>query len=199
MRKINLKYIGECRKCDATLDIGEPAIYERRVGVFCLGCAPTDPEKIRAYRQEAANRKADKYEGWAAKRREKAGAVLRSNRRYTEDIAFNTQPGHIPLRARVIRQNDRAVESITKAHQMEEKAKGLRHVRVAGDAERKRQVRRDAIRPLLKTGMVVDTIIWGLGKVKKINKKTATIVETGVSGDYKVNVDLANLRIVKES
>ena len=53
MRAIIVKYDGECRKCGATLPVGVDAIYERHIGVFCPGCAPTDPEEIRAYRQEA--------------------------------------------------------------------------------------------------------------------------------------------------
>ena len=108
-----------------------------------------------------------------------ANAVLDHNREhYTSDIAFNTQPGHIPLRARIIRQNDRAFESLQKAQRMQEKANSLRHVRVAGDAERNRQAKRDAIRGRLQVGMKVDTVIYGIGTVKRINKKTATITDT---------------------
>jgi len=196
MRRLNLKFSGDCRECGSTLPVGAEAIYEKRVGIFCPDCAPTDPEAIRAYRQEAADRKADRYEDWATKRRKNANATLRDNARFTEDIAFNTQPGHIPLRRRVIRQNDKAFESLETARRFDAKAKSLRHVRVAGDAERKRQAKRDVIKPLLKVGMKVDTGIYGQGTIKKINRKTATVENTGASGNYMVNVDLSWLRIL---
>lgn len=194
MRLITLRYAGECRKCSATLPAGAEAIYEKHVGVFCPPCAPTDPEEIRGYRQEAANRRADHYEEWAGKRRHSATAVLEQNRVFTDDIAFNTQPGHIPLRARVIAQNDRAGESLAIAAAFEAKADSLRCVRVAGDAEARRQATREAVRTVLRVGMRVDTGIYGHGIVKRINRKTATIGSTGASGTYRVAVDLSFLR-----
>ena len=68
MREILVKYSGDCAKCGETLEVGAKAVYERRVGIFCSGCAPTDPEEIRAVRQEGADRKADRLQGWADKR-----------------------------------------------------------------------------------------------------------------------------------
>lgn len=198
MRPIKVKFSGECRKCDAALPVGSDAVYEKRVGIFCPSCAPTDPEEIRAYRQEGADRKADRYDEWAAKREAKAGAVLKRNEVFTGDHAFNTQPGHIPLRARVIAQNDRACESLNKAAEMRSKASSLRKVRVKGDAERARQKVRDLIRPLLKKGMRVETGIYGPGEIVRINKKTAKVGKTGQSGTYEVNVDLSWLRILEE-
>ncbi len=199
MRSIVLRYAGECRKCGAALAVGVPAVYERRVGVFCPACGPTDPEEIRAYRQEAGDRRADRYEGWAAKRRERAEATLSHNRKhYTGDIAFCTQPGHIPLRARVNARDARAFESLRVAERFERKAKALRHVRVKGDKERQRQAKRDAIRPLLKVGMRVDTGIYGVGVVERINRKTATVGQTGASGTYRVRVDLSWVRPLEE-
>lgn len=191
MRTITLKYSGDCQKCGATLAAGEQAIYERRVGVFCLECEPKDTEEIRAYRQEGADRRADKYDDWAAKRRSRANATLAHNERYTGDIAFNTQPGHIPLRARVIKQNDRAFESLATAERFTEKAKSLRRVRVKGDAERKRQRIREQVLTWLKVGASVDTAIWGRGIVQKINKKTAKV---RIDNNFNVNVDLSFLK-----
>lgn len=69
--------------------------------------------------------KADRLRGWAGKRETDATAVLQRNRTYTDDIAFNTQPGHIPLRARVIAQNDRACGSLDKAQEMKRRADGI--------------------------------------------------------------------------
>ena len=68
MRQIILRYGGDCRKCAAVLAPGQDAVHEKHVGIFCPTCAPTDTEEIRACRQEAGNRRAAKYEKWAAKR-----------------------------------------------------------------------------------------------------------------------------------
>lgn len=195
MREIIVKYAGECRKCGNPLAVGEKAIYERHVGVFCPECAPTDPEEIREYRQEAGERRASKYDEWAEKRITRAQATLKHNETYTGDYAFNTQPGHIPLRARVIAQNDKAFESLRTAERFKEKARSLRNVRVAGDAEKVRQAKREAVLSWLKVGMKVHTAIYGQGVVEKINKKTAKIKETGASGTYTVNIDLSFIRV----
>lgn len=71
--------------------------------------------------------RADNLREWADKRVTSASEVIERNRVFTGDIAFNTQPGHIPLRARVIRQNDRAIESIRKADGMASRADGIEH------------------------------------------------------------------------
>ncbi|KKK99722.1 hypothetical protein LCGC14_2629910 [marine sediment metagenome] len=190
MRELVSKYVGSCRKCDADIAIGTRIVYEKRIGIFCLACAPTDTEEIRAYRQEGADRKAAKYEEWAAKRREKATKVFDADQHYTGDLAFNTQPGHIPARARLIRRHEREYESLQKATQMEEKASSLRHVRVKGDAEKERQALREKVLSWLKIGMAIDTISLGYGTVLKINKKTATIGSCGASKTYTTNVPI---------
>jgi hypothetical protein len=66
--------------------------------------------------------KADKLREWADKRTERAAQVFKANEPYTSDYAFNTQPGHIPARARIIRQEDRAHESLRKAQSMTSRA-----------------------------------------------------------------------------
>ena len=198
MRTITLKYEGDCEKCSVRLMPGESAVYEKRVGIFCPTCAPTDPEEIRTYRQEGADRKADKYEDWAAKRERRANITLNNHKEIRSDIAFNTQPGHIPFRARLIAADDRAFQSLNVAEGFRTKAASLRHVRVAGDAEQKRQAKRDAVKAVLRVGMRVDTVIYGEGIVEKINKKTATIGSTGTSRTYKTTVDLSFLRPLEE-
>lgn len=175
MRQLLTKYNGTCHRCKKELNVGDPAMYEKSMGIFCPGCEPKDTEEIRHYRQIKADIKAERYESWAAKRREKAGKVLQHNERYTGDIAFNTQPGHIPLRARVIKQNDRAYESLTIANHMENKAESLRHVRVAGDAAKRDQAQRDLVDTWIKPKMMVDTCHYGILKVLKVNQKTVTL------------------------
>jgi hypothetical protein len=69
--------------------------------------------------------KAERLREWAHKRRVKADAVFKSHEPFTSDLAFNTQPGHFPLRARIIRQEDREVASLNKAADMESRAAGI--------------------------------------------------------------------------
>jgi hypothetical protein len=198
MRRLVSKYPGECRKCGADLAVGCEVMYQRRVGVFCPGCEPTNPEEIRAYLVERAERKANRLEEWAGKREAKAGAQLNSHSEIRHDWAFITQPGHIPFRARMIAADDRAFESLRKAASMRGKAASLRHVVVAGDRERAREAQREAVRAWVEKGMRVSTSIYGNGVVLRVNRKTATIGETGQSGTFKVVVDLSWLSKVGE-
>lgn len=75
--------------------------------------------------RERREARAERLQGWAEKRERAAVAVFESNRPYTEDHAFNTQPGHIPLRSRVIAQEHRAFESLQKAEIMMSRAAGI--------------------------------------------------------------------------
>jgi Domain of unknown function (DUF3560) len=76
-------------------------------------------------RRERLERKVERRHEWADKRRTNANAVLASHEPFRHDIAFNTQPGHIPFRARIIAQEDRAFESLKVADHHESKAEGL--------------------------------------------------------------------------
>ncbi len=69
--------------------------------------------------------RAERLRGWAAKRETDATAVFKRGEPYRGDIAFLTQPGHIPLRARVIAREDRAYESLRKADRMASRADGI--------------------------------------------------------------------------
>ncbi|MFA5385740.1 MAG: hypothetical protein WC364_13985 [Eubacteriales bacterium] len=191
MRTITVKYQGECRKCGTTLIVGESAIYEKHVGLFCPTCEPKDSEEIRGYRQEAADRRADRYDGWAEKRKEKASAQLNSYPEIRHDIAFCTQPGHIPFRDRMNKADERAFQSLQVAQRMEAKADSLRHVRVKGDAEKRWQSVRDFNLTRFKVGDAVDTGIYGRGTIVKFNKKTVKISDTGASGTATLTIDLA--------
>lgn len=75
--------------------------------------------------RERLERKLERRQEWAQGRRKKAAAGLRFARQFTGDIAFNTQPGHIPLRARVIRAEDRAFANLDVAEHHDSKAAGL--------------------------------------------------------------------------
>ncbi len=69
------------------------------------------------YRERRAAR-ADLLRGWAEGREAKAADLRARNEPFRGDIAFNTQPGHIPERARVIARTERAWEHDKKAASM---------------------------------------------------------------------------------
>lgn len=75
--------------------------------------------------RERREARAERLREWAEKRETRAAAVFESHRPFTSDIAFNTQPGHIPFRARLIAQEDRAHESLRKAESMSQRAGGI--------------------------------------------------------------------------
>lgn len=197
MRLLNSKYQSSCAKCERDISIGEQIAYEKMTGVFCPACFPTDPEEIRQFRQIKADRKADRYEGWAQKREERAEAALNSYPEVRHDWAFITQPGRIPLRERMNRADARAMEDIDEALAMRQKAQSLRNVRVAGDAERKREAQREKARGWAKVGMKVFCGFAGTGTIKKINKKTVTVTSTGPFKET-ATIDLSYIEQIKE-
>ncbi|MFI4977582.1 MAG: DUF3560 domain-containing protein [Solirubrobacterales bacterium] len=75
--------------------------------------------------RERREARAERLRGWAATRQARAAAVFKAGEPFTSDIAFNTQPGHIPFRARLIAREERAYESVQKAASMESRADGI--------------------------------------------------------------------------
>lgn len=75
--------------------------------------------------RERREAKAERLRDWAGKRQTAAAATFKSHEVYRGDTAFNTQPGHIPERTRVIAQTDRAVQSLRKAEGMESRADNI--------------------------------------------------------------------------
>jgi Rad3-related DNA helicase len=69
--------------------------------------------------------RADRLRGWAETREVRATAVFKAGEPFTSDLAFNTQPGHIPFRARLIAREDKAFESLGKAASMRSRADGI--------------------------------------------------------------------------
>jgi hypothetical protein len=76
-------------------------------------------------RRERLEAKVERRRGWAETRHARAAAGFAQGAPYRGDIAFNTQPGHIPERARIIRAEDRACENLQVARHHEAKADGL--------------------------------------------------------------------------
>ncbi len=75
--------------------------------------------------RERREAKATRLRGWADKRQADAAATLKRSEPFRGDLAFNTQPGHIPFRSRIIASEDRAYASITKADAMEARADSI--------------------------------------------------------------------------
>lgn len=76
-------------------------------------------------RRERLERKVERRLEWAQGHEQKAESLHRSNDRYRGDVAFNTQPGHIPERARAIRRTEKAFEHSRTAKYHTGKAAGL--------------------------------------------------------------------------
>ncbi len=175
MRQLTVKYNGDCAKCGAVLEIGQSAMYEKSMGIFCVGCEPITVDEIRAFRTAKAERKAARYEGWAEKREKQATAAFNSHPEYRHDWAFISQPGHIPARARMNAADDRAFESLNIATGMREKASNILNVRVAGDAERKREKLRGLMDSVVKKGSRVEDFCFGPGEVIGVYSKSYRI------------------------
>ncbi len=77
-------------------------------------------------RRKRMEARADKRDEWAAGRAEKAAGLHRQNEPYRGDHAFNTQPGHIPERARAIARTERAAEHAQVADHHASTAEGIR-------------------------------------------------------------------------
>ncbi|KKK54660.1 hypothetical protein LCGC14_3082470 [marine sediment metagenome] len=76
-------------------------------------------------RRERIEQKLEKRQEWAEGRDDKATSLLKQNEPFHGDHAFNTQPGHIPERARVIKRGEKAFEHAGMAAHHRGKADGL--------------------------------------------------------------------------
>lgn len=75
--------------------------------------------------RERREARAERLHEWADKRESKAAALHAANEPYRGDVAFNTQPGHIPERARAIARTERAFEHEIKAESMRSRADNI--------------------------------------------------------------------------
>ncbi len=75
--------------------------------------------------RERREARAERLRGWADKRTTRAAADLATGDQYRGDFAFNTQPGHIPERGRLIAREDRAYASLHKAASMNARAASI--------------------------------------------------------------------------
>ena len=76
-------------------------------------------------RRERLEHRVEKRREWAGGRRDKAAELFARGDKYRGDHAFNTQPGHIPERARVIAATERGFEHAQMADHHDSRAAGL--------------------------------------------------------------------------
>jgi hypothetical protein len=175
MKQIAVRYEGECKRCGAVLEVGTEAMYEKSMGIFCVGCEPKTVDEIREFRTIKAEAKAEKYLTWAEKRESDATAKLNSYPSIRHDWAFITQPGRIPFRDRMNKSDERAMESLAIAKGFRQKASSMMNVRVAGDAERKRQALREKMDTVVSKGSRVEDYCFGQGVVIGVYAKSYRI------------------------
>lgn len=130
-------------------------------------------EEIRAERQAKADRKAARLRKWADSAQEKGDAIRGS---ITTDMQFWTQPGMLKTKRRLRDRLDRGTRLEMHAEELREKANRVQaSVRVAGDAERKRQAKREVLDTVIQVGSMVQDFAFGVGEVVRVNKKTYSI------------------------
>lgn len=195
-RIITNKYEGECKKCGKLLEVGSQVQYVKWAGIFCSDHELTT-EDIREARQERADRRANRLINKADRLNRLADDKQAGFNKFRGDIAFATQPGHIPFRRRLIDRYDKGMELRNEADQALERAESIRNsVRVKGDAERRRQEIRAYITQKVKVG---DKVNWMYSKeleVVRINKKTFTL--KGDFGNFTADKSFCSL-IKKEA
>lgn len=132
-----------------------------------------NPEEIRKVRQEKADRKAARLREWAKKAEAKGEAIRGS---VTTDMQFWTQPGMLNTKRKLRDRMDRGTRLEMHAQDLNEKADRIASsVRVAGDAERKREEKRVVLDTLIQVGSQVQDFAFGVGEVVRVNKKTYSI------------------------
>jgi len=132
-------------------------------------------EEQRKIKKEKAERKAKRIETRAKRLLKEAQRIEESwPKDVIHDIAFITQPGHIPMRARIIRQQEKVFALREEAKKLFEKAENIRIYgsRVKGDAERAREEKREKLDREVQVGSRVFCPLYGWGEVLKIFKKS---------------------------
>jgi len=132
-------------------------------------------EEQRKIKKEKAERRAKRIEARARRLLKEAQRIEDSwPKDIIHDIAFITQPGHIPLRAKINRQHDKVLRLREEAKRLFEKAENVRTwgSRVKGDAEKEREERRKELDREIQIGSRVFCPLYGWGEILKIHKKS---------------------------
>lgn len=175
MRLLITKYDSYCKRCNKEVEKGKEVYYEKSMGIFCIDCKPKDVEEIRYYRQLKIDKKKERLNNRANRLEKEANSKMEEMDSYRGDTAFHTQPGHIPQRARIIKKYDKGLEMLSEANELKEKANYMDSARVKGDAARRDEAKRKRNDELISIGSKVNDFAFGIGEVKKVNKKTYTI------------------------
>lgn len=174
MRKLIVKYEGECARCGDPLRVGSDAMYEKTTGIFCVGCEPVEVEDIRHFRTikaekraERLNRKADRLDGLAELKQ-------KDFNHFRQDHAWLTQPGHIPGRDKAVKRYEKGFELMKEAKGARSKAENVMiyKTRVKGDAARADEVLRESLDKVIGVGSRVQDFAFGQGTVTKVFKKS---------------------------
>jgi hypothetical protein len=152
-------------------------MYEKNMGIFCLGCEPKEIEEIRHFRTIKAEIKANKLIQRAARLEIEADSKAAPLEAMRGDHAFFTQPGRIPYRDKIFKSFNKSAELNKEADQILKRAENIMHYKtiVAGDAERKRQAKREALDQIIQKGSRVHDFAFGDGVVIGVYKKSYRI------------------------
>jgi hypothetical protein len=150
---------------------------------LCIACwRSRTPDEVRAQRQAKIDRKVARLNKWADSRDIQAENKMSSFNTYRKDWSWLTQPANASSafgrsRQRVMDRYDSGMKLSIEADDMRKKAEYLQKTGavVKGDAEKKRQAKRDHMDTLVKVGDVVQSWIVGECTIVKINKKTYTV------------------------
>lgn len=167
--------ISDMPKLHKSLDMSDSKLCNSRIGYGDKAMSQKD--------RWAA--KAERYEAWATAAEEKASAIYASHESARKDHALWTQPAYVGTAGgrRLQRQRQTVRDALSRAHELNEKAKNYRGRaanlramanRNVGDAERQRQAARSALDSVLAVGDEVSTL-FGVRRVTKINAKTIRV------------------------
>lgn len=172
MRTITAKFDSECRACGHEVNKGDSVSYEKRIGVFHPACEP-EGEELRNYRQERIDKRNERLRGRANKLRSESVRIYKQDERKFGDIAFCTQPGHIPERARAIKRREKAMRLDAEADAIEPTI--TYPAQVKGDAEARRERRRESVKQWAAPGVEAFDYVFGNVTILKVYKKSARI------------------------
>ena len=142
-------------------------------------------DEIREERQERADRKAVQLRRWAGSHRRKSEEYARRSDSISGMIPMgqpvlvghHSERGHRRDLSRMHSYESKRFEHSDIADKYDRRADALeRGVAVKGDAERKRQKMREELDRVITVGTAVTNCWHGVGEVKRVNKKTYTIL-----------------------
>jgi hypothetical protein len=160
-------------------------------------------EEIREARQKKLDKKIARMKTKAERLDKDAEGKQAEFNRYHGDIAFFTQPNintsrgraFTKYREKVLNRFDAGMKLKTEASDLRERAEWLEKTGavVKGDAERKRQAKREELDKVVSVGTRV-TWLGNEAKVVKVNKKTYTIK---LANEDKLAVEKVHVSLIK--